>query len=171
MYALAWHNRVVGAATGKWHTFYHIVALGIGAAVNAECIVGGHNGADFARRLDGAVMAIGHAAGLAVVVSGSLVGNALVERPVQIEVFLIARELVVVGGCQLGIGKRFVPHAHLVDVAVEVVLCRNAHTGAEGQVVKILAVFLGHVRGLGLKLLHLALGVDGAHGPVGGAVG
>ena len=171
MYALAWHNRVVGAAAGKWHTFYHIVALGIGAAVNAERIVGGHNGADFVRRLDGAVMAIGHAAGLAVVVSGSLVGNALVERPVQIEVFLVARELVVVGGCQLGIGKRFVPHTHLVDVAVKVVACQIAHIRTEGQVVKLLAVFLGHARGLGFKLLHLTLGVDGAQGPIGGAVG
>lgn len=116
-------------------------------------------------------MAIGHAPGFTVVVSGGLIGNALVERPVQIEVFLVARELVVVGGHQLGIGKDFVPQAHLVDVAVEVVTCQIAHIRTKGQVVKLLSVFLGHARGLGLKLLHLALGVDGAQGPVGGAVG
>ena len=116
-------------------------------------------------------MAIGHAAGLAIVVSGSLIGYALVERPVQIEVFLVARELVVVGSHQLSIGKDFVPHAHLVDVAVKVVACQIAHICTEGQVVKLLSVFLGHARGLGFKLLHLTLGVDGAQGPIGGAVG
>ena len=123
MAALARRDRIARAAACEGHARDQITAVRVRNAIHTQLIGRRHHGADLLARAasasDFTVIAVRHIAALAVVVSRGLIGNVLVERPVELQVLLRAGDDPIVGVEDFLVAQLLVPNADFIDVSIE----------------------------------------------------
>ena len=153
---------IVGALAGERDAADHVVALGIGLAVEAQLRVAGDGSGEGRVGLLLAVVLVGHTRRLRVVVGKGQGFYALVHRPVELQVGLCADEQAVVVAHDVVVGQCLRPQADIVEVAREGMLGGVATVAAKGHAVG--ACPCNRVGGQRLAC-QVAVLVDGAHRP------